>query len=229
MPRIIDLTLPLEPGLRGVAIEPAKTLEKDGWNATTLHLYSHCGTHMDAPTHFAVSDQTIDQIPLERCMGPAWVVDPVCRVGLAPPQSALQESVGQAPPYERTSIRVADLGQTADKVREGDGLLLRTGWSKQAHEPSYRDELPRVSLELAQWCVAKKIRILGVEPPSVADVNNAEELTAVHRVLLQGGVIIVEGLANLDQIRCQKVTFMAFPLKIAGGDGAPVRAFAVEE
>ena len=75
MPRIIDLTLPLENGLRGVSIEPARTLEKDGWNATTLHLYSHCGTHMDAPTHFGVSDQTIDQIPLDRCMGPAWVVD----------------------------------------------------------------------------------------------------------------------------------------------------------
>ncbi len=243
MPRIIDLTLPLENSLRGMSIEPAKTLEKDGWNATTLHLYSHCGTHMDAPTHFGVSGQTIDRIPLDRCMGPAWVVDPVCRVGLAPPQSVSQEeSVGQAgpqtrrirvwepdPPYECALIRVADLGQMADKIREGDGLLLRTGWSRRVHEPAYRDELPRVSLELAQWCVARGVRMLGVEPPSVADVNNPEELTAVHKVLLQAGVVIVEGLAHLDQIRREKVTFMAFPLKVAGGDGAPVRALAIEE
>ena len=65
MPRIIDLTIPLENGLRGMSIEPARTLEKDGWNAMTLHLYSHCGTHMDAPIHFGVSDHTIDQVPLD--------------------------------------------------------------------------------------------------------------------------------------------------------------------
>jgi arylformamidase len=243
MGRIIDLTLPLENGLRGVAIEPARTRARDGWNATTLHLYSHCGTHMDAPTHFGVWEQTIDQIPLDRCMGPAWVVDPACRVGLAPPPSAPREkSVGQAgtpnaksgvgdpdPSYSRALIRVADLGPTAEKVREGDSLLLRTGWSRRVGAPSYRDELPRVSLELAQWCAAKKLRMLGVEPPSVADVNNLEELAAVHHVLLGAGVIVVEGLANLDQIRREKVTFMAFPLRVAGGDGAPVRAFAIEE
>lgn len=216
MSRIIDLTLPLEHGLRGVSIEPARTLAEHGWNASTLHLYSHAGTHMDAPTHFAVSDQTIDQIPLDKCMGPAWVVDPAGKAG-------------PASPYGRALIRVADLGRTADKIREGDGLLLRTGWSRQYREPAYRDELPRVSLELARWCVEKGVRILGVEPPSVADVHNIEELTGVHKALLAGGVIIVEGLANLDQIHAEKVTFLALPLKVARGDGAPVRAFAIED
>jgi len=210
MSRIIDLTVPLENGLRGVSIEPAKTLAEHGWNATTLHLYSHCGTHMDAPLHFGVNDRTIDRIPLEKCLGPAWVAD---LMGIGP----------------RALIRVSDIATTAPRIRPGDGLLLRTGWSRRLHEPAYRDELPRVSLELAQWCVEKGVRILGVEPPSVADVNNVEELTAVHRVLLAGGVIIVEGLANLDRISREQVTFMAFPLKVAGGDGAPVRAFVIEE
>jgi len=229
MSRIIDLTLPLHSAMRGVSFEPARTLAKDGWNAMTLHLYSHCGTHMDAPTHFAVSDQTIDQIPLDRCLGPAWVVDPVCSVpARAYPDHASEENALRRH-YERALIRVADLGPTADQIREGDSLLLRTGWSRRVDDPSYRDKLPRVSLELAQWCAAKKIRMLGVEPPSVADVNNREELTAVHKVLLEAGVIIVEGLAHLDQIRRAQVTFMAFPLKIAGGDGAPVRAFALED
>ena len=210
MARIIDLTLPLQNGMRGVSIEPARTVERDGWNATTLGLYSHCGTHMDAPLHFGASEQTIDQIPLERCMGIARVAD---LSGIAP----------------RALIHSADLGRTKDAVRAGDGLLLRTGWSGRIGDASYRDALPRVSVELAEWCVATGVRVLGVEPPSVADVNNREELTAVHRVLLGGGVIIVEGLANLDQIRGDTVTFMAFPLRIAGGDGSPVRALAIEE
>ncbi len=210
MTHIIDLTVPLESGQRGVGIEPAKTLERDGWNATTLGLYSHCGTHMDAPLHFGVSDESIDQIPLDLCMGPAWVVN---LTGIEP----------------RALIDVGHLGRTKDNVCAGDGLLLRTGWSRRIGNPSYRNALPRVSLELAHWCAEKGVRMLGVEPPSVADVNNLEELTAVHKVLLGAGVIVVEGLTNLDQIRSDKVTFIALPLKIAGGDGSPVRAIAIEE
>jgi len=215
MSRIIDLTLSLENGLRGVTLETAQTVEKNGWNATTLHLYSHCGTHMDAPKHFGVAsplrgEQTIDQIPLEKCMGPAWLVD---LSGIKP----------------RSLITPADVGALQNKVRPGDSLLLRTGWSRLVHSPAYRDELPRISPELARWCVDKGIRMLGVEPPSVADVNNIEELTTVHEILLKGGIIIVEGLAHLDEIRKEKVTFMAFPLKITKGDGSPVRAVTIEE
>ncbi len=143
-------------------------------------------------------------------MGPAWVAD---LAGIEP----------------RTLIGIDDLGRIEDKVGTGDGLLLRTGWSERIGNPSYRNALPRVSEELARWCVEKGVRLLGVEPPSVADVNNLEELTAVHGILLGAGVIIVEGLTNLDQIRSERVTFMAFPLKVKGGDGSPVRAIAIEE
>lgn len=210
MSRIIDLTLSLKPAMRGVKFESAQVLEKDGWNAMTLHLYSHCGTHMDAPRHFGVSDQTIDQIPLDKCMGPAWLVD---LSGIKP----------------RSLITVEDLGPLQKRIQAGDGLLIRTGWSLLAHSPAYRNDLPRISLELARWCADNGVRILGVEPPSVADVHNGEELTTIHKVLLEGGVIIVEGLANLDKIHKEKVTFMAFPIKIEKGDGSPVRAFAIED
>ncbi|UCG55644.1 MAG: cyclase family protein [Phycisphaerales bacterium] len=210
MSRIIDLTLPLKPGMRGVEIEPAKVLAKDGWNATRLHLYSHCGTHMDAPVHFGVRDQTIDEIPLGRCMGPAWVVD---LTGI--PARAL--------------IELEDLGDVVDELQAGDSLLLRTGWSEYVSRPEYLDAMPRVSMELGCWCADEGVAMLGMETPAVADVNNVEEITAVHRVLFEGDVIIVEGLTNLDSITKEKVTFMAFPLRVSGGDGSPVRAFAVEE
>jgi len=70
--------------------------------------------------------------------------------------------------------------------------------------------------------------LLGVEPPSVADVNNRVELTSVHRVLLGGGVVIVEGLAHLDQIESETVELVVLPLRVLDGDGAPVRAVAIE-
>ena len=208
--RIIDLTLTLRPGMRGVAFEPKFNFKEHGWNAQTLHLYSHCGTHMDAPIHSEAGDQTIDEIPLAQCMGPAWLVK---LDGIAP----------------KTLITVADLGDIATRFAPGDSLLLRTGWSAFVDQAKWRDELPRISLELARWCVEKRVKLLGVEPPSVADVNNLPEVIQIHQTLLGGGVLIVEGLTNLEAITQEKIFFAALPLKPLRGDGSPVRAFAMEE
>ena len=59
---VIDLTMSINKDMKGVSIEPAKVIDVDGWNATTLHLYSHSGTHMDAPIHFNVKNETIDNL-----------------------------------------------------------------------------------------------------------------------------------------------------------------------
>ena len=210
MVRIIDLTLTLRPGMRGVEFETHHTVQQHGWNSRILHLYSHSGTHIDAPWHFAAGDGTVDRIPLEHCLKPAWVAD---ISGIEP----------------KAQITVARLGPVASKVRPGEGLLLRTGWSSHVDRPHhYRDNLPRVSKELAEWCVERGIALLGVEPPSVADVNNLAELTEIHHILLGSGIVIVEGLTNLENLREERVLFCAVPLKIEGGDGSPCRAFALE-
>jgi arylformamidase len=208
IPPIVDLTLTLRRGMRGVEWDSKHTVERDGWNTRTLHLYSHAGTHMDAQTHFAAGTETIDLVPLNRCFGPAWLVDVP---GLAP----------------RDLIGPEHMAEAGDRLQPGESLLLRTGWSRFVDEPAmYRDGLPRISEPLARWCVERQVRMLGIEPPSVADVNDREELTRIHTILLAGGVTIVEGLTNLEVIRERRILFGAFPLKIEGGDGCPCRAFA---
>jgi kynurenine formamidase len=143
-------------------------------------------------------------------MGPAWVVN---LDGIEP----------------KALIAIAHLGTVATRFQPGESLLLRTGWSRHVDNPEYyRDHFPRISEELARWCLEKKVNLLGVEPPSVADVNNKEELTRIHKILLGGGVTIVEGLTNLETLREPRVFFAALPLKIDGGDGCPCRAFALE-
>ena len=209
-PRIIDLTLTLRPGMRGFEMEPKFRFDRDGWNASTLHLYSHCGTHMDAQVHFEAGPGTIDQTPPEQCMGPARVVN---LSGIAP----------------KALIEISHLGRAAQQFQPDESLLLRTDWSRQVDDPAvYRDGLPRISEALARWCVEKRVKLLGVEPPSVADVNNRREVTLIHRILLGGNITIVEGLTHLDQIREEKVFFMALPLKPLSGDGSPCRALAIE-
>jgi arylformamidase len=210
MPRIIDLTLTVSPRLRGVQFEPCHTSERDGYNTRTLHLYSHSGTHMDAPLHFAAGEGTIDRIPLTHCVLPAWIAD-----------------ITHLPP--KALITVADLGEVAERVQPGEGLLLKSGWSKHIDQPQYyRDNFPRISEELARWCTSRRVRLLGVEPPSVADVNDKAELKLIHQLLLSAEIVIVEGLTNLDALRREQVLFCAAPLKIEAGDGSPCRAFAIE-
>lgn len=210
MMRLIDLTQTLRRGMRGVDWEESRTVIQDGWNARMLHLYSHSGTHMDAQTHFAAGTQTIDQIPLSACLGAAVVAD------------VLNLQPGDL-------ITLGHLGSLPRSFRRGDCLLLRTGWSKYIDQPAmYRDGLPRISEDLARWCVAAGVNVLGVEPPSVADINCLDELTRIHQILLSGRVTIVEGLTNLQQLSEPRFFFAALPLRIEGGDGCPCRAFAVE-
>ncbi|MEQ8838339.1 MAG: cyclase family protein, partial [Lacipirellulaceae bacterium] len=73
--RVIDLSLPANNEMPGVDITTAKRLEVEGWNATTLALYSHSGTHMDAPCHFLPGGATLDEQDLSVCVGEAIIVD----------------------------------------------------------------------------------------------------------------------------------------------------------
>lgn len=207
---MVDLTLTLSNEMKGVSITEARNLAKDGWNASMLEFYSHIGTHMDAPLHFEVNQQSIDEIPVERYITEAWVVN-------------------LAPISPKALISVKDMVPIADKIKKGQSLLLQTDWSKKVNTLAYRDELPRISKELALWLGEKGISLLGVEPPSVADVNNMDEVTEIHTILMKNDIIIVEGLTNLDQLGNDQFTLITAPLKILRGDGAPARVFAIQQ
>lgn len=208
--KVIDLTLPINTEMSGVSIETARTISVDGWNATTLHLYSHSGTHMDAPVHFDVNNQTIDKLPIDRLISEAWVVD-VTFIG----------------PSEQLFVK--HLGDITHQFEPGQSILLHSGWSKRMGTDAYRNQLPRISKELALWMGDHGVNMLGVESPSVANVNNLEEVTEIHTILMKNDIIIVEGLTNLDALSQEKVTLVALPLKVEHGDGAPARVIALEK
>jgi len=205
--QIIDLTLSFYHGMRGVEIHPHTRIASDGYNTTNLKLYSHAGTHMDAPRHFLEDGATIDQWDLQKCVGPALVID----------------LTHKAP---NSLITVEDVAAYAERIGPGARLLLRTDWDAHAELPDYRTHFPRITRELAHWLVARGVWLVGVQTPSVASLADRDELRDVHQILLRGAIVIVECLINLDQLPAT-VTFIALPLKIQAGDGSPVRAVAV--
>jgi len=209
--RVVDLSLTLHNEMRGVTLEPARIMDQDGLNTSYLHLYSHAGTHMDAPRHFVAEGHAIDQVELRKCIGPALVID----LSHKAPNSL---------------ITIEDLQPHESRINPGSRLLLRTDWDLHTNEDDYRTHMPRLSTELAQWLVEKSIVLLGLETPSVASLRpeNKTELIRVHQILLEAEIVIVESLANLRELRQDVVQFIALPLKIDGCDGSPVRAVALE-
>lgn len=208
-----DLSHTYTDGLPGYGWEQARTRVKDGWNARWLRLYSHVGTHMDAQKHFDVgAGGTIDQFTPEQLTGRAWVV----RVRVTEDRALLGTDI---------------LAPILDRWQPGDSLLLHTAWDELFADDydRWRNALPRISVGLAEWCVANGVKMLGVEPPSVADVNDLPEVTQIHQILLAANVIIIEGLTGLGKIKRDCVDLIALPLKIGGGDGAPARVIALEE
>jgi kynurenine formamidase len=167
---------------------------------------------MDAPRHFDVNDGGIEDFTPEQLTGRAWVLKVVVTEG-------------------RALLGPDILAPILDRWQVGDSLLLHTAWDHLMTEDydRWRNALPRISVELAEWCVANGVKMLGVEPPSVADVNDLPEVTRIHEILLGGNVIIIEGLTNLNNIKRDLVDLIALPLKIAQGDGAPARVIALEE
>lgn len=210
MLKIIDLTSSYSPAIAGFSSDVAKTVQQNGWNASNLHIYSHAGTHMDAPYHFEVTDERIDEIPVERFISKAHVVS---------------VEIYQS----KQLITVADFSAIDKLIKPGESIIIKTGWSNYLGTDKYRNELPRISKEAAEWLVERKVNMLAVEPPSVADVNNLPEVTLIHQILLSGNIIIVEGICNTSALTNNTVQLIALPLKILKGDGAPARVIAIQE
>lgn len=204
---IIDLSLPLTPdmpvypGDPATSFTPVLTHGRDGFSVHAITMSSHAGTHIDAPYHADSTGTAVDDFSLlAACVGPAVVVRVTGR--------------------EDADITPHDLGPALDALEPGDRLLIATGWSVRFGAPDYYERHPRISLSLAVMLAAKRPALVGLDTPSVHTVDNS----AVHRTLLSAGIVLVENLVNLDRLP-ERVFFAAAPLRLAGLDGSPVRAF----
>ena len=108
----------------------------------------------------------------------------------------------------------------------GERVLLRTGWSRHWREEDYFTEFPGIDEELVRRLAEAPVALLGLETPTLHP--NGEVDAALHRLLLQRGVVLVENLVNLDQLP-DRFTLAALPLPFRGLDGSPCRVVAYTE
>lgn len=104
----------------------------------------------------------------------------------------------------------------------GARIIYRLDWDRHFPAPSYFTDFPGLTVEAARWLAARRIALLGMDSPG----PNADQWAAMHLPLLSAEVVILEGLAHLDQLPAQ-FFLVAAPLRIRGADGSPVRALGL--
>ena len=170
-----------------------------------LTLYSHTGTHIDAPAHIIAGTPTLDQLPLKQFCDRACVLD--CTRS------------------DAATVTLTDLHRRADLIRAHAFVILHTGWSRYWGQQRYFSGYPVLSGSAARWLADQGLTGIGVDAIS-ADPAGSTRL-AVHTILLGAGMVIVENLTNLAMVPDASFLFSCLPLKIKDADGSPVRAVAM--
>ena len=232
--RVIDLTYPFdEETIYWPTSSSTFQLERLAYGPTDAGFFysanafstpEHGGTHLDAPIHFAADRWTAAEIPLERLMGPAVVIDVAAKAA-------------EDPDYRLSKEDLRLWAARNGPVPEGAVVLLRTGWGERwpnrktylgddtagdasnLHFPSYGEEAARYLVE------ERRVAVLGVDTASIDHGPSTEFI--VHQIANGANVSGLENVAHLDQLPEVGAWVIALPMKIGGGSGAPVRIVAL--
>jgi arylformamidase len=173
-------------------------------NLGAVTMSVHNGTHADARCHFDPNGGSIDKAPLEIYLGRATVVD-------------LAQSFSQS--KEKHLITTEDLKPHAEDIAATSRLLVKTGrWSDSTVFPN---QIPVIAADVPAWLQKNGVKLLGLDLPSMDEIDSKSLQN--HHALAHAGIAIVESL-DLGDIAPGIYDFAALPLKIADGDGAPMRA-----
>jgi arylformamidase len=196
----ISNDLPVWPGDTPISLVRNKDMQAG--ELYTLSQFTstvHVGTHLDAPMHFVRDGHGVDQIDLDKLIGPCFVVD------LTNVDSVDAQALEQ-------------VGIPANTTR----LLCRTRnsqyWTQR--EQVFHTDFVAIHPSGAEWMVAHGLQLVGVDYLSVGAYEGG---IPTHEILLSNGVVPVEGL-NLASIEPGEYELICLPLKLKDCDGAPVRA-----
>jgi arylformamidase len=193
--------LPHFPNTPGFTLEWFKRIEKGhDCNNSRIESDVHFGTHIDAPLHFIQGGKTVDQLSPDILIGPAWVVD--------------LQAVAAITSSHLTALFLPE---------KTERLLIRTSNSEKwkSGEFNFDPDFVALTEDAAHWVVKRKIRLVGIDYLSVQRYHDS---SAVHKILLEAEIVIVEGL-NLMEVMPGEYDLICLPIKIVGAEGAPSRAF----
>ncbi|BES63867.1 cyclase family protein [Gottschalkiaceae bacterium SANA] len=203
---LIEEGMPVYPGTEGPTLLQACTIEEVGFREKKWTMYSHMGTHMDAPAHMIADGKTLDQFSVEKFMGRGMILD-------VRECTAKEIPLGRLQAYESILKKV-------------DYVLIQTGWELFWGSEQYVGSFPALSIEAAEYMMQFNLKGIGVDAISI-DLMDTESFP-IHKILLENDLVIIENLKNMSLLEGQ-FDFYAFPLNVEDADGSPIRAIAVVE
>ena len=206
MTHIIEPDMPVFPGTQPPVFQKANTFEKDNFRETKITMYSHTGTHMDAPAHMLSNGAYLDDLGIGKFVGNAIVLD-------------FEDNKQQV-------IGLDSIKHFEDIIRKVEFIVIKTGWSKYWGTSRYFEDFPYLSDEAAKWLSEFNLKGIGLDAISIDGIKSTT--FAVHKILLKKNILIIENLTNLDLINRGIFILSVLPLKSKEADGAPVRAVGIE-
>ncbi len=207
---IVDLShriapgMPVYPGTDPPDILDTTSIAIEGFAEKRITMFTHTGTHMDAPAHIVPGAKTLDLFAVDQFVGAGLALD--------------ASGVG-------SEISASWLREEEKEIRRCEFLLLYTGWSHKWGSKGYFEGFPVLSGEAASWLTTLGLKGIGLDAISIDPVD-ATELT-IHKILLAKDLVIIENLLGIEQLIRRNFLFSCLPLKIAAADGSPVRAVAI--
>ncbi len=203
----IDISIPIHnkmvhwPGDPVPRVERIKDRDKgDDVTLTELQFIDHVGTHVDAPLHFLAGGRTIDKMPVDATMGRARVIE-------------IKNPV---------SIELKELEPHG--IRRGERILFKTRNSSRCYKTDdFVPDYVYFSVDVAKYLVQRGVRVVGLDYLSVGKYGDRQNLGDTHRILLEGGVYIIEGI-NLAKVKAGRYDMVCLPLLLEKGDASCARA-----
>lgn len=203
-----------------------------GWALELVQLSTHSGTHLDAPWHYhptmdnGLKALTIDEVPLEWCIGNGVVLD-----------------FRQLP--DGYLVKPEDIEQELQRInytlQPGDIVLAMTGADKFWGKPEYLLKGCGFGRAATLWLISQGIKVVGTDawswdrplPLIAAEYAEKKDPSIIwegHFASIEQGYCHIEKLTNLDQLPPFGFTFFCFPVKVKGASGGWIRAVAqIEE
>ncbi|KAL3861102.1 hypothetical protein ACJMK2_007174 [Sinanodonta woodiana] len=187
----------------------------------------HGGTHLDAPSHFALGGWRLHQIPMDKLAGPGVVIN-------------VKDKVINDSDY---MVNVDDLKSWESKygrIPNGAVILMNSGWSMRypnktlvfgSSTPNDTSSFhfPGFHTDAVSWLVRhRSVNMIGVDTPST-DYGQSKNFTT-HQIMAKNSVPGLENVANLDMIPEDGSAWVyAAVIKVFDGSGGPARVFATVE
>ena len=214
----ISPNTPVFPGLPKDEFHPHTRMSRgEESNTTMVYLFTHNGTHVDAPFHFYVKGIPIDKVPLENFVYFKALL--------------LEKELGKGELFQPE-----DLKETGEALHEADLLCLSSGYHALRDNPDiYCDDFPAISLETAKMLRTElpNLKAVAIDTLSIEScVQGPKSDFKVHKTLLDGDLypdrpLLIYEDVNFAPIQNRKVEQVyAFPLRLAGLDGSPVNIVA---